>query len=104
MLSHQILAQLRESYWRASLCPVNNGMIYLLRRGTAFSFTLIELKCVDSKTKHVIVRDQVDFRKNQVEVAFQVPKYQSLIEKTCPKMMFDFRSHYFDLVTTPDRN
>ena len=68
------------------------------------SSALIELKCVESKTKHVTVGDSKPVRKNQVEVAFQAPKSESLIEMACPKMMFDFRSHYFGLVTTPDRN
>ena len=57
-LTHQTLTQLHDSYWRAYLCPVINGMIYLLRRGSALLSTLIEIKCVKSKRKHVTVGDQ----------------------------------------------
>ena len=70
------------------------------------SSALIELKCVESKRKHVTVGDQSSLkessriRKNQVEVAFQAPKFESLIEMACPKMMFDFRSNNFDLVAS----
>ena len=54
-----------------------------------------------TQDKNVTVRGQVKFRKNQVEVAFQAPKFESLIEMACPKMMFDFRSNNFDLVASP---